>query len=164
VLFLDEPTASLDPAATKAVEGIVGAAAGGGIKIEMATHDVGQARRLAGDIILLLAGLVVERATAARLFASPGTEQARSFLAGDLVIRCGGKPRGAHCVRRSPRSASRAALKTARSSSHLWLTQGLGPFRHILPIFKAKTGINLNVCRRAQRDIGNGRIFTPRRA
>jgi len=33
--------------------------------------------RLAGDIIILLAGLVVERATAARLFASPGTEQAR---------------------------------------------------------------------------------------
>jgi tungstate transport system ATP-binding protein len=86
VLFLDEPTASLDPAATKAVEDIIGAAAAGGVKIVMATHDLGQARRLAGDIIFLVAGLVVERASAAQFFAAPGTEQARSFLAGDLVI------------------------------------------------------------------------------
>jgi tungstate transport system ATP-binding protein len=86
VLFLDEPTASLDPAATKAVEDIIGAAAAGGVKIVMATHDLGQARRLAGDIIFLVAGLVVERASAAQFFTSPGTEQARSFLAGDLVI------------------------------------------------------------------------------
>jgi tungstate transport system ATP-binding protein len=86
VLFLDEPTASLDPAATKAVEDIVGAAAAGGVKIVMATHDLGQARRLAGDIIFMVAGQVVERAAAAQFFVSPGTEQARSFLAGDLVI------------------------------------------------------------------------------
>src|SRR5262245_30600416 len=86
VLFLDEPTASLDPAATKAVEDIVGAAAAGGVKIVMATHDLGQARRLAGDIIFVVSGRVVERASAAAFFTSPGTEQARSFLAGDLVI------------------------------------------------------------------------------
>jgi tungstate transport system ATP-binding protein len=86
VLFLDEPTASLDPAATKAVEDIIGVAAAAGVKIVMATHDLGQARRLAGDIIFLVAGLVVERASAAQFFTSPGTEQARTFLAGDLVI------------------------------------------------------------------------------
>jgi tungstate transport system ATP-binding protein len=86
VLFLDEPTASLDPAATKAVEDIVGAAAASGVKIVMATHDLGQARRLAGDIIFMVAGQVVERAAAAQFFVSPETEQARSFLAGDLVI------------------------------------------------------------------------------
>ena len=68
------------------VEDIIAAAAAGGIKIVMATHDLGQARRLAGDIIFLVAGLVVERASAAQFFASPATEQARSFLAGDLVI------------------------------------------------------------------------------
>ena len=45
VLFLDEPTASLDPAATKSVEDIVAAAAAGGVKIVMSTHDLGQARR-----------------------------------------------------------------------------------------------------------------------
>ena len=51
VLFLDEPTASLDPAATKSVEDIIARAAAGGVKIVMATHDLGQARRLAGDIV-----------------------------------------------------------------------------------------------------------------
>jgi tungstate transport system ATP-binding protein len=86
VLFLDEPTASLDPAATKAVEDIVAGAAAGGVKIVMATHDLGQARRLAGDIAFLAKGRLVEHAPAARFFAAPSTPEARSFLAGDLVI------------------------------------------------------------------------------
>src|SRR4051794_28705916 len=46
VLFLDEPTASLDPAATKAVEDIVQQIANAGVKIVIATHHIGQARRL----------------------------------------------------------------------------------------------------------------------
>jgi tungstate transport system ATP-binding protein len=86
VLFLDEPTASLDPAATKAVEDIVAGAAAGGVKIVMATHDMGQARRLAGDIVFLAKGRLIEHAPAARFFTAPATAEARSFLAGDLVI------------------------------------------------------------------------------
>ena len=64
MLFLDEPTASLDPAATKAVEDIVRAIAARGIKVVMATHDLGEARRLAGDVVLLHRGRVVETADA----------------------------------------------------------------------------------------------------
>jgi tungstate transport system ATP-binding protein len=86
VLFLDEPTASLDPAATKAVEDIVAAAAGGGVKIVMSTHDLGQARRLAGDIVFLAKGRLIEHAPAGRFFTAPATPEARSFVAGDLVI------------------------------------------------------------------------------
>jgi tungstate transport system ATP-binding protein len=86
VLFLDEPTASLDPAATKAVEEIVARAAVGGVKVLMATHDLGQARRLAGDIALLARGRLVEHAPAESFFAAPATPEARSFLAGELVI------------------------------------------------------------------------------
>jgi tungstate transport system ATP-binding protein len=86
VLFLDEPTASLDPAATKAVEDIVAGAAAAGVKIVMATHDLGQARRLAGDIVFLVKGRLVEHAPAQRFFAAPATPEAQSFLAGDLVI------------------------------------------------------------------------------
>ena len=52
VLFLDEPTASLDPAATKAVEDVIRAVAARGIKVVMSTHDLGEARRLAGEIVL----------------------------------------------------------------------------------------------------------------
>jgi tungstate transport system ATP-binding protein len=86
VLFLDEPTASLDPAATKAVEEIIARTAAGGVKIVMATHDLGQARRLAGDIVFLAKGRVTERASAAAFFAGPATRDARTFLAGDLVV------------------------------------------------------------------------------
>jgi len=86
VLFLDEPTASLDPAATKAVEDIVRATAAAGVKIVMATHDLGQARRLAGDIVFLVRGRLMEHAPAERFFTSPSTAEAAAFVRGDLVI------------------------------------------------------------------------------
>ena len=86
VLFLDEPTASLDPAATKAIEDIVRGIAGSGIKIVMATHDLGEARRLAGDIVLLHRGRIVETGATPAFFEAPRTEAARRFLAGDLLV------------------------------------------------------------------------------
>ena len=86
VLFLDEPTASLDPASAKAVEDIVRATAEAGVKIVMASHDLGQARRLAGDVVFLVRGRVAERAPAVQFFASPATPEGNAFLRGDLVI------------------------------------------------------------------------------
>lgn len=86
VLFLDEPTASLDPASTKAVEDIITRIAEAGVKIVMATHDLGQARRLAGDVVFLAKGRLIERAPAQSFFTAPSTTEARRFLAGDLVI------------------------------------------------------------------------------
>ncbi|HUA55037.1 MAG TPA: ATP-binding cassette domain-containing protein [Candidatus Sulfotelmatobacter sp.] len=86
VLFLDEPSASLDPAATKAFEDVIGAVIARGIKVVMATHDLGAARRLAGDIVLLHRGRVIETGPAARFFAAPETATARRFLAGELLV------------------------------------------------------------------------------
>ena len=86
VLFLDEPTASLDPAATKAVEDIIRAIAARGIKVVMATHDLGEARRLAGDVVFLHRGRVIESGDAAEFFSSPRTGEAKAFLAGDLLL------------------------------------------------------------------------------
>jgi tungstate transport system ATP-binding protein len=86
VLFLDEPSASLDPAATKAVEDIVRAVAASGVKIVMATHDLGQARRLAGDVVFLVRGRVCEHTPAERFFTAPSTAEGAAFLRGDLVI------------------------------------------------------------------------------
>ena len=71
VLFLDEPTASLDPAATKAIEDIVRAVTARGVKVVMATHDLGEAKRLAGDIVLLHRGRVIENGPAEEFFAAP---------------------------------------------------------------------------------------------
>jgi tungstate transport system ATP-binding protein len=86
VLFLDEPTASLDPAATKAVEEIIRKIAASGVKIVLATHDLGQARRLASDVAFLVRGQLREHGRAAKFFDSPDTQEAAAFLRGDLVI------------------------------------------------------------------------------
>lgn len=86
VLFLDEPTASLDPVATKAVEDIIRAVSRRNIKVVMATHDLGEARRLAGDIVMLHRGRVVEAGPAALFFDAPQTAEAKTFLAGDLLV------------------------------------------------------------------------------
>jgi tungstate transport system ATP-binding protein len=86
ILFLDEPTASLDPAATKAIEDVIRTVATRGIKVVMSTHDLGEAKRLAGDIVLLHRGRVVESGPADTFFSAPKTEEARRFLAGELLI------------------------------------------------------------------------------
>jgi len=86
VLFLDEPTASLDPAATKAIEDIVRAVSDGGVKVVMATHDLGEARRLAGEILLLNRGELVESRPAQKFFAAPFTDAAKRFIAGELLV------------------------------------------------------------------------------
>jgi tungstate transport system ATP-binding protein len=85
VLFLDEPCASLDPAATRAVEEIIAALVARGTKIVMTTHDLGQARRLAGDVVFLHRGRMLEHAPAAAFFAGPDAPEAAAFLRGELV-------------------------------------------------------------------------------
>ncbi len=84
VLFLDEPTASLDPSATRAVEALIAAIARAGTKVVMTTHDLGQARRVADEVLFLYAGRLLERAPAASFFESPASAEARSFLRGEL--------------------------------------------------------------------------------
>ena len=86
MLFLDEPTASLDPAATKAIEDIMRAVTARGIKVVMSTHDLGEARRLAGDVVLLHRGRMVENAPAAEFFATRAAQEARTFIAGELLV------------------------------------------------------------------------------
>jgi tungstate transport system ATP-binding protein len=86
VLFLDEPTASLDPAATKAIEDIVRGATARGVKVVMSTHDLGQAKRLAGDVVFLHRGRLFEHSPAEDFFAAPRSEEARKFVAGELLV------------------------------------------------------------------------------
>jgi tungstate transport system ATP-binding protein len=86
LLFLDEPTASLDPAATRLVEAIVSAMQQAGTKIVMTTHDLGQARRLADEIVFLHRGRIVEHAPAADFFAAPKSPEAAAFIRGELPV------------------------------------------------------------------------------
>ncbi len=86
VLFLDEPTASLDPAATQAIEALVRTVSAAGVKVVMTTHDLGEAARLAGEIVLLHRGQIVESGPAAQVLTAPRTEAARRFVAGQLLL------------------------------------------------------------------------------
>ena len=85
VLFLDEPTANLDPAATGVIERLIAGIDAAGSKIVMTTHDLGQARRLAGEVLFLHRGRLIEHGPAEAFFAGPATAEARAFIAGSLL-------------------------------------------------------------------------------
>ncbi|MFO1363932.1 MAG: phosphate ABC transporter ATP-binding protein [Burkholderiales bacterium] len=85
VLFLDEPTANLDPGATHEIEAAIQAIHAGGTKIVMVTHNLGQARRIADEILFLHNGRIAERASAVRFFTAPGCPEAAAFLKGELL-------------------------------------------------------------------------------
>jgi tungstate transport system ATP-binding protein len=84
VLFLDEPTANLDPGATREVERIVDRIHASGTKIVMTTHNLGQARRLADEILFMSAGRLADHAPVERFFAQPSTAEAAAFIKGEL--------------------------------------------------------------------------------
>lgn len=87
VLFLDEPTANLDPAAMREVERIVNEIHASGTKVVMTTHNLGQARRLADEILFMSAGRLLDHAPVERFFTHPSTAEAAAFIEGELPWR-----------------------------------------------------------------------------
>lgn len=85
LLFLDEPTSQLDPAATRQIEELLSGLVAEGITVMMSTHDLGQARRLADRVLFLHRGRLVEDAPARDFFTGPHSAEARAFLAGELL-------------------------------------------------------------------------------
>jgi len=84
VLFLDEPTANLDPGATRDIEAIIGQIHASGTKIVMTTHNLGQARRLGDEILFLSQGRLVERSPVDQFFTKPASAEADAFIRGEL--------------------------------------------------------------------------------
>ena len=84
VLFLDEPTANLDPGATREIESIVQSIHASGTKIVMITHNLGQAQRLGDEVLFVDRGRIAERAPVERFFRNPATADADAFLKGEL--------------------------------------------------------------------------------
>lgn len=85
ILFLDEPTSALDPAAIKAVEDALETFDRAGTRIVMSTHDLGQARRLADDVVFLCGGRLLEHTPAEQFFNAPASSEAAAFIRGELV-------------------------------------------------------------------------------
>jgi tungstate transport system ATP-binding protein len=84
VLFLDEPTANLDPASTQDIENIINAIHASGTKIIMTTHNLGQARRLGDEILFISNGRLMEHTPMDRFFKEPASAEAASFIKGEI--------------------------------------------------------------------------------
>jgi tungstate transport system ATP-binding protein len=87
LLFLDEPTANLDPSATQAIESAIQAIHAAGTKIVLVTHNLGQAHRLGDEVIFMASGRVIEQAPMGRFLQSPASPEAAQFIRGELPWR-----------------------------------------------------------------------------
>jgi tungstate transport system ATP-binding protein len=84
VLFLDEPTASLDPSATREIERVIQAFDAAGTKIIMATHNLGQVRRLGDEVLFLHQGRLAEHSPVDQFLSQPASAEAAAFVKGEL--------------------------------------------------------------------------------
>lgn len=84
LLILDEPTASLDPGSSREVERIIKDIAAAGTRILMTTHNLGQARRIAGEIVFIDRGRIVEQTPVAQFFKLPQSDAAQRFLTEEI--------------------------------------------------------------------------------
>ncbi|MCZ7562083.1 MAG: ATP-binding cassette domain-containing protein [Burkholderiaceae bacterium] len=84
LMLLDEPTASLDPSATDQVEQLIGDIRASGCQVLIVSHNLGQAARLADEVVFIHHGRLLERQPAAAFFDRPRTSEARHFLQGAL--------------------------------------------------------------------------------
>ncbi|SHG89531.1 ATP-binding cassette domain-containing protein [Marivita hallyeonensis] len=86
VLFLDEPTASLDPNSARLIEEILCEERHHGTLCVLVTHDVGQARRLADSVAFVSVGRIVEHSTTDAFFRAPVSREARAYLSNLMVL------------------------------------------------------------------------------
>ena len=85
VLFLDEPVVHLDPAATRMVEELILKIDDSGTRIIMVSHDLGQVRRLADEVVFLHDGRLIEHSPVTQFLGDSRTAQARAFVKGELL-------------------------------------------------------------------------------
>lgn len=86
VLFLDEPTASLDPASVQIIEQLIQGVTARGVKVLFISHDIGQSKRLASDVLFIHHGRMSEHTDAPTFFTNPASAPAQQYLAGELVL------------------------------------------------------------------------------
>ncbi len=85
-LLMDEPASHLDPAATTSIEESIEAVRDAGTRIILCTHDLNQARRLADEVVFMHHGRILEQASGSVFFDRPQSEEARRFVAGELLV------------------------------------------------------------------------------
>ncbi|HRP29794.1 MAG TPA: ATP-binding cassette domain-containing protein, partial [Burkholderiaceae bacterium] len=85
LLFLDEPTASLDPTAKHEVEAVLASFAAEGMTLVMSTHNLGQAKRLASRVIYLEGGAIHADLPTPEFFNGRLQGPAQRFLKGEML-------------------------------------------------------------------------------
>ena len=148
LLFLDEPTASLDPHAKREVEAIVAAFADEGMTVVMSTHNLGQAKRMASRVVYLEGGRIVVDLPTAVSSTSGCPTRPRSSSKENCHGIDGLDPAAARCSSRAPRSACSAppqAQDKFITMASTTSTEQSGLFAHLLPEFKKASGIDVRV-------------------
>jgi len=79
VLLLDEPTASIDPISSRAIENLV-VSLGRQIPIIMVTHNIGQAKRISDHVIFLCDGKIIEQGSRSHMFSMRSSEKTRTYI------------------------------------------------------------------------------------
>jgi len=85
-LFLDEPTASLDPNSARLIEDILCEERHHGTLCILVTHDIGQARRLADSVAFVAKGRIAEHSSTDTFFRAPASKDARAYLSDHLIL------------------------------------------------------------------------------
>jgi len=86
LLILDEATASLDPASVLMIESLVKEQSALGTKVILVSHDQGQARRLADEVVFISRGELAEQSPAVSFFTTPKTRVAKAYLEGKILF------------------------------------------------------------------------------
>jgi tungstate transport system ATP-binding protein len=84
VLFLDEPTANLDPSAKREVESLLAGFAADGMTLVISTHNLGQAKRLAHRVVYMDAGRIDTDLSTEAFFGDGARGRVDLFLKGEL--------------------------------------------------------------------------------
>ncbi|MGH3120863.1 MAG: phosphate ABC transporter ATP-binding protein [Streptosporangiaceae bacterium] len=81
VLLLDEPTSSLDPAATETIETLIRALVPA-VTVVIVTHNLAQARRVSDQAMFLNQERLVEHGDTAQMFGDPAQEETARYIEG----------------------------------------------------------------------------------
>ena len=86
ILFLDEPTASLDPASALIIEKLIQEINVTGVRILFITHDIAQAKRVGQDIIFMHRGEITEHTDKVKFFTNAESREAIAYLSGEIIL------------------------------------------------------------------------------
>jgi L-cystine transport system ATP-binding protein len=80
VILLDEPTSALDPELVGEVLSVIRKIAKEGITMIIVTHEMGFAQDVAGHVVFMDEGVIVEEGKPNELFSDPKEERTKQFL------------------------------------------------------------------------------------